>query len=433
MSFNGDELLRELRNETGKAPSYLLFLVITIISALLLWSAYTELDIVVRGEGKTLSESTNQVLQTPESGVIIEKFVDEGELVKPGQKLFLLDLVEIKGQLSQLQDRLKLLEIRKLRLNAESRNQNFTEEYLSEVHKEEFFNNELSLHLAQKDQLLNSIETIKLKKEQKEKEIESLLVELSSAGRSITLLQSEIDAVEPLVSKNLVPETRLIALKRELENLQGKSESIPITIDAVETSVFELQNLIEQEKINFQTRALSELSQVTLEIADISSKVPNLKTRLDRAEIRSPISGIMNSITLESSDAFVRSGDVVAEIVPVNDGLIVEGKIDPKDIAKVAVNDRVKVSLTAYDASKYGRIDGIVKTVSADAFTDKQSNAQYYQVEIKLQDVYTDDKGNSMLVIPGMVATIEILSGRRTIFDYFWAPLVKAKDNAFKE
>ena len=173
MSFNGDELLRELRNETGKAPPYLLFLVITIISALLLWSAYTELDIVVRGEGKTLSESTNQVLQTPESGVIIEKFVDEGELVKPGQKLFLLDLVEIKGQLSQLQDRLKLLEIRKLRLNAESRNQNFTEEYLSEVHKEEFFNNELSLHLAQKDQLLNSLKPLNLKKSKNRKKLKA--------------------------------------------------------------------------------------------------------------------------------------------------------------------------------------------------------------------------------------------------------------------
>ena len=119
--------------------------------------------------------------------------------------------------------------------------------------------------------------------------------------------------------------------------------------------------------------------------------------------------------------------------MPINDDLIVEAQIDPKDIAKVAAQDETKISLTAYDASKYGRIDGIVTNISADAIANNQTGEQYYSIDVKITGDLPIVDEKPILILPGMVATVEILSGRRTILEYFWQPLVKSKDIALRE
>jgi adhesin transport system membrane fusion protein len=249
----------------------------------------------------------------------------------------------------------------------------------------------------------------------------------------LALVKSEIASVEPLVKAGLAPETRLITLQRELEEMSGRMDVIPYSIERIQKAIQEIDQQVESEKQGYQTQALTELSQVNIEIEDLSARLPAIVERMKRQTVLSPISGVINRITYQSSDAFVRSGDVLTEIVPADDSLIVEGKIDPKDIAKIKQGDDVKISLTAYDPSKFGRVDGSIRTISADAISNPDTGEQYYSVDIEVSGNLVDKAGKSYPLLPGMVATIEILAGKRTILDYFWQPITKGKDAAFRE
>jgi adhesin transport system membrane fusion protein len=403
------------------------------LAGFLYWAAITELDVVVRGQGKTISAGKNQLVQSPEAGVISSTYVDEGKIIDVGDVLFEIDLVELKGQLEQVTDRLSALNVKKARLQAESNLENqfkIAPEFAKHV---EIIDSEKSLLTSRLNQLKSTQLVLETRLDQRKAEIQEVQIESRSIKNNLQLLLKEIETVEPLVKASLAPETRLITLEREREDLLGRLDRIPASISRINSAIMEIEQQLDSETKSFYTNALSELAQVNLEISDLASRLPNIKQRLSRSEISSPISGIVNRITYQSKDAYIKPGDVLIEIVPINDDLIVEAKIDPKDIAKVAAQDDVKISLTAYDAAKYGRIDGLVSNISADAIANNETGEQYYSIDVKITGELPVDNDEPIMILPGMVATVEVLSGRRTILEYFWQPLVKSKDIAFRE
>lgn len=433
MMRDNELLIRELRGGGTKGSSFLLLIIISFVVGFLYWTSITELDVVVRGQGKTISAGKNQLVQSPEAGVISFTYVNEGEIIDAGAKLFEIDLVELKGQLEQVTERLVALSIKRSRLQAESK---LTGEF--EVESEfrdytDLITSERSLLISRLEQLQSAKLVLETRLDQRKAEIEEILIEQRSIQNNLNLLLKEIETVEPLVKASLAPETRLISLEREREDLQGRLDRIPSSINRINSSITEIKLQLDAETKSFHTNSLSELAQINLEIADLNARLPNIKQRLSRSDISSPITGIVNRITYQSKDAFIKPGDVLIEIVPINDDLIVEAQIDPKDIAKVAAQDQTKISLTAYDASKYGRIDGLVTNISADAITNKQTGQEYYAIDVKIIGELPIVDEQPILILPGMVATVEILSGRRTILEYFWQPLVKTADIALRE
>ena len=426
-------LIRELRGGGTKGSSFLLLIIISFVVGFLYWTSITELDVVVRGQGKTISAGKNQLVQSPEAGVISFTYVNEGEIIDAGAKLFEIDLVELKGQLEQVTERLVALSIKRSRLQAESK---LTGEFEVEAEFRDYtdlITSERSLLISRLEQLQSAKLVLETRLDQRKAEIEEILIEQRSIQNNLNLLLKEIETVEPLVKASLAPETRLISLEREREDLQGRLDRIPSSINRINSSITEIKLQLDAETKSFHTNSLSELAQINLEIADLNARLPNIKQRLSRSDISSPITGIVNRITYQSKDAFIKPGDVLIEIVPINDDLIVEAQIDPKDIAKVAAQDQTKISLTAYDASKYGRIDGLVTNISADAITNKQTGQEYYAIDVKIIGELPIVDEQPILILPGMVATVEILSGRRTILEYFWQPLVKTADIALRE
>ena len=420
MMRDNELLIRELRGGGTKGSSFLLLIIISFVVGFLYWTSITELDVVVRGQGKTISAGKNQLVQSPEAGVISSTYVNEGEIIDAGAKLFEIDLVELKGQLEQVTERLVALSIKRSRLQAESK---LTGEF--EVESEfrdytDLISSERSLLISRLEQLQSAKLVLETRLDQRKAEIEETLIEQRSVQNNLNLLLKEIETVEPLVKASLAPETRLISLEREREDLLGRLDRIPSSINRINSSITEIKLQLDAETKSFHTNSLSELAQINLEIADLNARLPNIKQRLSRSDISSPITGIVNRITYQSKDAFIKPGDVLIEIVPINDDLIVEAQIDPKDIAKVAAQDQTKISLTAYDASKYGRIDGLVTNISADAITNKQTGQEYYAIDVKIIGELPIVDEQPILILPGMVATVEILSGRRTILEYFW-------------
>ena len=433
MNQNNYDLMRELKNENATMNSLLLFIVLSVIVSLLTWSYYTELDVVVRGQGKTVSENQNQMVQTPEAGIIIERGISEGQFVEAGTVMFEIELIELNSQLEQIVERLSLLDIKKQRLEAESKNTVFNATFDQPGAQLGYYKNEKALFDAKLNSLNTSYEVLEQRLLQKRLQIEELEIQKRSLEKNLEFLQSEIETIEPLVKASLAPETRLLALMREKESLNGEVNLIPTKITQLYANISEIEKQILAERNNYLTGSLKELSTLVTEIEELNSRIPVIKERLSRSLITSPIDGIVNRIPFQSTDAYVKTGDVVAELVPINEDLIIEAQIDPKDIAKIKLKDEVKVSFTAFDVTKYGRLSGEVINISPDAMTNNETGAQYYSVDVRMLESYENNDDIDMNILPGMVSTIEILSGSRTILDYFWQPVVKGMGEAFKE
>jgi adhesin transport system membrane fusion protein len=430
---NNKKLLQELEGETAKSSSLLLFFIVFILSTLFYWAYVTELDVVIRGQGKTISEGKNQMVQSAESGVIIKNFVKEGDKINAGDLLFEIDLIDLKGQIDQVNDRVSMLQIKQSRLIAESGNNDFLVDPSLEGKKLSFAKSEKQLFDSRRDQLLGKKRILESRRSQRRSEIEELLSDKYSFERNLDLVNLEIEAVEPLVRANLAPETRLITLQRDKENIDGRLKGIPYSINQIEGAIEEIEEQLASEDKSFLTQSLTELSQANLEIEELDARIPLLEKRLERALVTSPINGIVNRITYQSDEAYIKTGDVLLDIVPINDELIVEARIDPKDIAKIGVSDKVKISLTSFDPAKFGRIDGEVINISPDAVSNPDTGEQFYSIKVNMLGSIKDNGGKEVTILPGMVATVEVLSGKRSILDYFWQPLVKNKDLALRE
>jgi len=427
------KLAREMAGKQRSGSSVLLLSVITLIAIIVMWAAVTELDNVVRGSGKTVSEAQNQLVQSSEPGVIRTRYVSEGDFVEKGELLFDIDPVDAKTQLDQAQKRQSSLKIKAIRLQAEvdGTTPAFTDELIEA--SPAAVTTELALFRARLEDLGTKSAILEQRRLQKRNEIEELRIQYITAQNGLALIRQEIDTIEPLVKSGLAPATRLIALQREEEASLGKANSAESGQKRIEAGLDELDEQLKAEQQSYVTSALTDLSAIEGEMAELAARIPALESRVERTSVRSPVDGVINRLNYVTADAYVSTGDVLLEIVPTGSDLIVETRIDPKDIAEIVIGQDVKISLTAYDPSKYGRIDGRVASISADALSDNQTGQQYYLVDVSIDGTLFEDDGREVTVLPGMVASIDVLSGKRTVLDYFWQPIAKTKDKALRD
>ena len=213
----------------------------------------------------------------------------------------------------------------------------------------------------------------------------------------------------------------------------GQANSAESGQNKVLAGLEEIKEQLKAVKQAYITSALTDLSEIEGEITEISTRIPALEGRVERTSVRAPLDGVINQLNYVTADAYVRAGEILLEMVPTGSALIVETKIDPKDIGEIVSGQEVKISLTAYDPSRYGRLDGSVIGISADAISDQQTGGQYYLVDVGIEGQLYEDDGTAVTVLPGMIASIDVLSGKRTVLDYFWQPISKAKDKALRD
>lgn len=427
------KLAKELAGKQRHSSSILLLVIITLISIVFVWAAVTELDNVVRGSGKTVSEAQNQLVQSSEPGVIRKRYVSEGDFVEIDQLLFDIDPVDAKTQLDQAQKRYSTLEVKALRLKAEVENiaPNFSDDLLEAAPNA--VSTELALYRARLDDLNTKSAILQQRRIQKLNEVQELKIQYQAASNGLALIRREIATLEPLVRSGLAPETRLIALRRDEEASIGTANTAESGQKRLVSGLDEIDEQLKAERQAYKTSALTDLSAIESELAELKARIPALESRVERTSVKSPVNGVINRINYITADAYVSTGEVLLEIVPTGSDLIVETKIDPKDIADIVIGQDVKISLTAYDPSKFGRIDGSVLSISADAISNQQTGEQYYLVDVSLTGTLYEDDGSEVVILPGMVASIDVLSGKRTILDYFWQPISKTRDKAFRE
>ena len=427
------QLAKQMAGKQQNSSSILLLSIVTLLAVIMLWASVTELDNVVRGSGKTVSEAQNQLVQSSEPGVIRSRYANEGDFVKKGDLLFDIDPVDAKTQLDQAQKRYSSLQIKAIRLKAEVDGAlpSFPETLIEAAPTA--ISTELALFQARKDDLNSKSAILEQRRLQKLNEIQELKIQFETSQNGLKLLRREIETLEPLVKLGLAPETRLLALQREAEAAVGQSNSAQSGQNRVLAGLDEIDEQLKAEQQAYVTSALTDLSAIEAEIAELSARIPALESRVERTSVRSPVDGVINQLNYVTADAYVSTGDVLLEIVPTGSDLIVETRINPKDIAEIVVGQEVKISLTAYDPSRYGRIDGNVVSISADAISDQQTGEQFYLADVSISGILYEDDGTEVTLLPGMVASIDVLSGKRTILDYFWQPIARTKDKALRD
>ncbi len=430
---NFDKLSKELSGSSGFMGSFLLLIVILLVACLIFWASITELDNVTRGQGKIVSSIQNQIIQSSEQGVIKARYVEEGQVVQKGDILFEIDPIDAKTSYDQALQKLSSLKIQEIRLTAEVLDQkpNFSNdliEYSSSV-----VSGERALYAARKADLNAQLSVLTQQLIQREQQINEVKVNITTAYDTIKLLEKQISIIEPLVKSGLSPETELLALQRQLKDFQGKQQVSEASLLRIQSSILEVEKEIYSTRQNYSTSSQAELSKIIAQIAEIESRIPALEDRVKRTKLYAPVKGVVNRINFKTLGGFVTTGDIILELVPTGDDLIVEGKIDPKDIAYIQPDQNVRISLTAYDASRYGTIDGKVLKVSADAVEDKSTGLSFYIVDASIDSDLFEDDGSKVEILPGMVASVDVLAGKRTILDYIWNPMIKVKERAFTD
>lgn len=426
-------LSREMAGREGFAGSTILVTVILLVAALVGWANYAELDNVTRGEGRIVSSLQNQVVQAAEGGVILRRFVSENTTVDEGEKLFEIEPLDASSELNQIDQRRATLDVKELRLRAEIEGTDFEVPAELEARAPMVALTERSLFAARRAELAGQLSVLQQKLRQREQDLRSAESTLGTAERTVGFLKEEIAVVDPLVQDNIAPATRLLELQRQLEQTRGEGDRAEVSIEQARSGMAELENEIENARENFRLRAMEELNTIVAEQSELAESLPRLEERVSRTVIRAPMEGIVNKLNFRTPGGYVNNGDAVLELVPTGDALIVETRIAPQDISRIRVDDAVRIRLSAYDSSKYGTVDGRVLQISPDAVVDEQNGGQsYYTIDVALEGELLVD-GEPVTFRPGMTATVDVLSGKRTVLEYIWQPVARVQELALRD
>jgi membrane fusion protein, adhesin transport system len=230
-----------------------------------------------------------------------------------------------------------------------------------------------------------------------------------------------------------VPQTELLTAQRELVDIRGRLDAARQGISRSAAAIREAQAQVSESQFQYRQDALNERSQINTKIAVNEQTMRGAQGRLNRAEIRSPVNGIVNDVQVTTVGGFLNAGEKIMQIVPMGDKLLIEARVAPGDIAFIKVGDRANVKVTAYDFSIYGGLSGRVAQVSADSIYDEVERQAYFTVIVETDRSYLLKAGKRLPITPGMICDVEIMTGRKSVLSYLLKPVLKAQSEALTE
>ncbi len=427
-------LAREMRGRSPLRGSLLLLAIVACLIAAGLWANLTELDDVTRVDGRIVPSADVQVIEATETGVLKALHIREGIVVEKNALLMEFDTTQIDSELNREQQRAYGLIARSQRLQAEIDGADlfFAPNLVEEA--PEVVRSETALYHGRQAELRAEIAILEQQRQQRQQEYEEGLVDQVTAEETLKILAEERAIMAPLVERRMEPATTLLALRRSETEWAGRQTRAVAVTKRLETGLVEIDDRIRAAQSRFHSAALTDLAVTTAELAALKPALPALRDRADRALVRSPIRGIVNRIHRTTIGGLARSGEELIEIVPLDDALLVEAYVRPDDIAFLYAGQPVKVKTTAYDFARYGALDGKITRIGANTITrSENSDEEVFVVEVQTRQSILDANGVAVEIIPGMIAEVDILAGKKTVLEYLLQPVVKIKDQALRE
>ena len=426
-------LAREMRGRQPIRGSILLFLILSFLAIAAIWAARTELDDVTRADGRIVPTRQVQAVQAAEAGVLQALHVAEGDLVEEGALLMEFDRTLLASQLDQEQQRAFGLMARIARLQAEIDGRDLEFEADLVQRTPSVVRSEAALFAARRDELADQIEVLERQRVQRRQEYEEGLVDQTTARTTLALIAEEVAIMAPLVERRVEPETTMLALRRNEAEWEGRAVRATAALARLQAALDEIDDRIRSLRSAARAQALAELSIATAELAELEPRLPALMQRVTRSELRAPVRGVVNRILLTTIGGVAQGGETLIEIVPLDDTLLVEAYVRPSDIAFLYPGQPVKVKITAYDFSRYGSLDGEITRIGADATQRPDRDEQAFVVQVRTDTNILDADGAALEIIPGMVAEVDILAGRKTVMEYLTQPVIRVRDRALRD
>lgn len=426
-------LSKAVLERPARSSVWILWTIAVVVAWLIFWASIAELDKIVRGEGKVVPSSRIQLVQNLEGGIIEQILVSSGAAVTQGQVLIQLDNTQFASTLGEKVVEQQALTAKALRLQAEAEDTTFAIPERVEAELEHaLYARELSLFNERQKQTEIAVNIVRQQVIQHQTELDNAYDQQKQLLNSLALLDQEITMTEPLVRQGFASKVDLLKTKRERNDTFGKLNSVKLSIPKYQALITETEQKIAEIKQTRRNEAQEALNETLAKISQLQSVNVALEDKVSRTQIRSPVSGVISELLVNTLGEVVQPGSNLAKIVPVDDSLVLETRILPSDIGFIYAGLQAKVKFTAYDFAIYGGLDGEVEQVSADTITDEEGNS-YYVARIRTNKKFLGDDNAPLYLMPGMVASVDIIVGKHTVLDYLLKPILKTKQLALRE
>ncbi|MGI9420700.1 MAG: HlyD family type I secretion periplasmic adaptor subunit [Geminicoccaceae bacterium] len=415
------------------AAGYLILAIAAMVATTLLWAGLTEVEQVVRAEGRVEPVGRVKIVNHPNGGRVAEVLVTEGEQVLSGQPLLAFDAELIKAELDDLRSRWQAKAAEAGRLKAEAMDEPpaFTE----------------SLAETRPDLILQQSDLLKTRRQSRESrrqaltqaierqahEVDSLIAERARLENSENMLGHQVGAVRKLTEQGLYPKLRLIAAERQLGDLSGDIRKTGAKLASAKAAYAEAKSERDSFELEWRSLLLAELAEAEAERDGLAEAVRRQRTMLDNLLVRAPVDGIVQELVVAGAGQSVGSNEPLMKLVPTGDGLVVRAKVDNRDIGHLATGQTAKVKVQAFDFIRFGALDGEVQQIAADATPDQEDGRLRYGITVKTAGAELTDGETWHSVLPGMAVEVDLLVRERTILSYLTDRIFRMPKEAFRE
>ncbi|ENO8974194.1 HlyD family type I secretion periplasmic adaptor subunit [Vibrio parahaemolyticus] len=450
LDFVDDKTAALLLNTPNSARLMLWVMVLFFVAAIG-WASWAQIDQVTVGQGKVIPSSQIQVVQNLEGGLVKEILVKEGQLVKKGQQLLLIDDTRFRSDYREREQQVANLTASVLQLSASINSvavnrdfniQDWEKSVVLDYGKLTFplVLEETQPQLTQRqkaeyredlDNLRNQLSVIDQQVEQKQQDLVEIEARVRNLRQSYQYAKKELDITQPLADEGVVPRIELLKLQRQVNDTRREMTSSELKIPVIKSAIKEsMLNRIDVA-LKFRSEQQEKLNNAQDQLSALVESAVGLEDRVNRTVVVSPVTGKIKTLNVNTVGGVIQPGMDIVEIVPTEDTLLVEAKIAPKDIAFLRPNLNAIVKFTAYDFTKYGGLVGELEHISADTTQDEEGNS-FYIVRVRTEKTSFGQDAD-LPIIPGMTASVDIITGKRTVLEYLLKPILSAKTNALKE
>lgn len=409
------------------------WLIAIAVAGIVVWANFAELEEVAVASGEVVPQGQVKTIQHLEGGIISELFVTEGATVRANDRLLQLDQGLIGSTREEVQIELDGLRLVRARLDAESRDAPLAFPAEEAARRPDIVAAETQTHDGQKRELNSTIAVLNEQTLQRELELRQFNSQLKSAKNQLALAKEKFAMSADLLADGLTPRLDHVQLEQEVGALEGDIESLKSSIPRASATIAEAKARIREETLRFRRRALEELSNIERKIAQVQESLSRATNQVVRTEIRSPIDGVVQSVRHHTIGGVVRPGEPLMEIVPTQEKLVVEARLNPTDIGYVRVGQETIVKVSTYDFSRYGGLEGNVVSISPDSHIDPQTGQAFFKVVAETDRNYLGAQPGDLPISPGMEATLDIHTGTKSVIQYLVKPVIKVSGEAFRE
>ncbi len=438
--------------DTPRSSRVLLWAVFAFLIVIVVWAYFAELDEITRGEGSVIPSQQLQVVQYLEGGIVEEIFVKEGQEVSPGQPLVRVDDTRFLSDFREREQEAAFLKVSVARLRAELKSVDINDEaapddwqdnvkvIVTPVEIEADIQEQFPLMVGREQEQLaeyqrnlrNQLSILGRQIDQKEQELRESQSRISHLQRSYNLSLEELKITKPLAEQGIIPRIEVLKLERELNGFKQELEGARLVVPKIQSGIQEAFDKRREVAYAARSESLGKLNEMLAKLNQTKEAQVGLKDRVERTTVVSPVQGTIKTLLVNTLGGVIQPGMDLVEIVPTEDQLLIEAKIAPKDIAFLRPGLKAIVRLTAYDFAIYGGLEGKLEHISADSIEDEKGNI-YYLIRIRTENSSLARGKDDLPIIPGMMATVDIMTGKKSVLDYLLKPIFKAQQRALTE